>query len=82
MVAKQESWFYEQVTKYCSGLSPFLDDSDDETTNNILRCDFSFPAEYFSTVSTSAKELVGRLLTNPGRRPSASISLDTSDWFR
>merc|ERR1719158_2306861 len=65
-----------------SGLSPFLDDSEDETTNNILRCDYSFPAEYFSTVSASAKELVGRLLTNPGHRPSASISLDTSEWFR
>ena len=32
---------------FSSGLSPFLDDSDEETTNNILRCDFSFPEEHF-----------------------------------
>lgn len=68
---------------FSSGLSPFLDDSDDETTNNVLRCDFSFPSEYFSDISTTAKDLIGRLLTvNPTRRPSASICRDTSAWFQ
>ena len=45
-----------------SGLSPFLDDSDDETTSNILRCDFSFPNEHFSNVSADAKDLIKNLL--------------------
>ena len=45
-----------------SGLSPFLDDSDDETTSNILRCDFSFPNEHFSNVSADAKDLIKCLL--------------------
>ena len=33
-----------------SGLSPFLDDSEEETINNILRCDYSFPEEHFCQV--------------------------------
>lgn len=66
-----------------SGLSPFLDDSDEETTNNILRCDFSFPAEYFSSASSESKDLVRRLLSvNPAQRPSASFCLDSSSWLR
>merc|ERR1712223_1888042 len=40
-----------------SGLSPFLDDSLDETNANILRGDFSFPEEYFDRVSKDAKDL-------------------------
>ena len=64
-----------------SGLSPFLDDSDDQTTGNILRCDFSFPEEYFSSVSPSAKDLVSRLLrADPSSRASASAAL-ASPWI-
>ncbi len=64
-----------------SGLSPFLDDSDDETTNNVLRCDFSFPDEHFASVSSSAKDLVSRLLrVDPGSRASASSAL-ASPWI-
>ena len=41
-----------------SGLSPFLDDSLDETNANIMRGDFSFPEEYFARVSQDAKDLI------------------------
>ena len=61
---------------YFSGKSPFLDDSDEETKTNILRCDYSFPNEYFSNVSSAAKELIQRCLltcllyTSPSPRDS------------
>lgn len=48
--------------KCSSGLSPFLDDSVEETTANILKCDFCFPDEYFEMISSDAKELLKRLL--------------------
>jgi hypothetical protein len=48
---------------FFSGLSPFLDDSDDETTSNVLRCDFSFPNEHFSNVSNEAKDLIRSLVS-------------------
>ena len=65
-----------------SGLSPFLDDSDDETVNNILRCDFSFPAEYFSSISETSKDLISRMLSvNPSMRPSANSALE-SVWIK
>ena len=64
-----------------SGLSPFLDDSNDETNNNILRGDFSFPEEHFSRVSTEAKDLIRRILcVNPSQRVSANVCLDFA-WF-
>jgi len=64
-----------------SGLSPFLDDSNDETNNNILRGDFSFPDEHFCRVSTQAKDLIGRILcVNPSQRVSANVCLDFA-WF-
>lgn len=45
-----------------SGVSPFLDDSMEETTANILKCDYCFPEEYFCKISEEAKELIGKLL--------------------
>ncbi|XP_051163454.1 triple functional domain protein isoform X3 [Leptopilina boulardi] len=65
-----------------SGLSPFLDDSVEETTANILKCDFCFPDEYFETISNEAKDLLGRLLCLRGEeRASAETSL-ASPWFK
>lgn len=65
-----------------SGLSPFLDDSVEETTANILKCDFCFPDEYFGTISSDAKELLGRLLCLRGEdRLSAEICLG-SPWLK
>ncbi len=67
---------------FFSGLSPFLDDSDDETTSNILRCDYSFPSEYFLTVSNEAKDLIRKVLfLNPGQRMSASDCLQSA-WLK
>ncbi|XP_014207348.1 triple functional domain protein-like [Copidosoma floridanum] len=65
-----------------SGLSPFLDDSVEETTTNILKCDFCFPDEYFETISNEAKDLLSRLLClRIEDRASAQISL-SSPWFK
>ncbi|XP_011640411.1 kalirin isoform X1 [Pogonomyrmex barbatus] len=65
-----------------SGLSPFLDDSVEETTANILKCDFCFPDEYFETISSDAKELLGRLLCLCGEdRVNAEICLG-SPWLK
>ena len=63
-------------------MSPFLDDSDDETINNILRCDFSFPSEYFSHISNEAKDLISNLLAvNPVQRLSAAKCLNSA-WIQ
>ena len=72
---------YSSLFLSFSGLSPFLDDSNDETNNNILRGDFSFPDEHFCRVSTQAKDLIGRILcVNPSQRVSANVCLDFA-WF-
>jgi len=47
-----------------SGVSPFLDDSLDETCSNIIRRDFCFPHEYFSGVSGDAKDFISMLLVS------------------
>lgn len=70
------------ISEYRSGLSPFLDDSVEETTANILKCDFCFPDEYFEMISSDAKELLGRLLCLRGEdRVNAEICLG-SPWLK
>ena len=70
-----------QNLSFFSGLSPFLDDSVDETNNNILRGDFSFPDEYFGRVSSDAKDLIGRILcVNASSRASSKQCLEML-WF-
>lgn len=65
-----------------SGLSPFLDDSIEETTANILKCDFCFPDEYFQKISNDAKDLLGRLLClRAEERATADLCL-VSPWFQ
>jgi serine/threonine protein kinase len=68
---------------YCySGVSPFLDDSLEETTANILKCDFCFPDEYFNDISNEGKDLIGRLLVaTSSQRMTAQECLD-SPWFK
>lgn len=39
-----------------SGVSPFLDESPEETCAHILHNDFSYPAEYFDGISAEAKD--------------------------
>ncbi|KAK1345303.1 hypothetical protein QTO34_014014 [Cnephaeus nilssonii] len=65
-----------------SGVSPFLDDSVEETCLNICRLDFSFPDDYFKGVSQKAKDFVCFLLQeDPARRPSAALALQ-EQWLQ
>lgn len=60
-----------------SGVSPFLDDSMEETTANILKCDYCFPDEYFEGVSSDAKELISKMLVlMPSQRLDMEHCLD------
>ncbi|GCC25469.1 hypothetical protein chiPu_0003879, partial [Chiloscyllium punctatum] len=59
-----------------SGVSPFLDESVEETCLNICRLDFSFPDDYFTGVSQAAKDFVCFLLQgDSSKRPSAAMCL-------
>ncbi|KAM4706382.1 triple functional domain protein [Rhinophrynus dorsalis] len=65
-----------------SGVSPFLDESVEETCLNICRLDFSFPDDYFKGVSQKAKEFVCFLLQgDQTKRPSAALSLQ-EQWLQ
>ncbi|XP_056611720.1 kalirin isoform X2 [Triplophysa dalaica] len=59
-----------------SGVSPFLDESLEETCVNICRLDFCFPEEYFCGVSQAAKDfIVSTLNQDPRKRPSSATCL-------
>ncbi|KAM4608414.1 LOW QUALITY PROTEIN: kalirin-like [Polymixia lowei] len=59
-----------------SGVSPFLDESPEETCVNICRLDFCFPDEYFRDVSQAARDFVSAVLQqDPRKRPSATSCL-------
>ena len=45
-----------------SGVSPFLDESEEETSSNILRNDYCYPDEFFAGISNDAKELIKLML--------------------
>ena len=71
-----------ELSPFFSGLSPFLDDSLDETNANILRGDFSFPEEYFDRVSKDAKDLIKSILrVNPAQRATSEVALESA-WFK
>lgn len=64
-----------------SGISPFMDDSEEETINNILRCDVSLSCDQLKA-SPAARDLVCRLLVvNPCQRISAASCLGSA-WVR
>lgn len=64
-----------------SGVSPFLDDSVEETTANILKCDYCFPDDYFIEICSEAKDLIRKLLILvPGQRLKIKDCL-TSAWM-
>ncbi|XP_060832863.1 triple functional domain protein isoform X3 [Bombus pascuorum] len=65
-----------------SGLSPFLDDSIEETTANILKCDFCFPDEYFNEISTDVKNLLETLLRLHGEDRATAQLILSSPWFK
>lgn len=65
-----------------SGVSPFLDDSMEETTANILKCDYCFPDEYFAQITEPAKDLIKSLLVlAPAQRMDMDTAL-TCSWIR
>ncbi|XP_052122184.1 kalirin isoform X6 [Frankliniella occidentalis] len=67
---------------FLSGLSPFLDESVEETTANVLKCDYSFPDEFFGMISSDAKFLISKiLLGQPNCRLSAHDAHNSS-WFQ
>ncbi|KAL3313163.1 putative myosin light chain kinase 3, partial [Cichlidogyrus casuarinus] len=45
-----------------SGLSPFMDNTEAETLNNIMRVTYSFNYIEFNSISSDAKDLIKRLL--------------------
>ncbi|CAB1346631.1 unnamed protein product [Coregonus sp. 'balchen'] len=59
-----------------SGVSPFLDESLEETCVNICKLDFCFPEDYFQGVSQAARDFISSTLQqDPRKRPSATICL-------
>uniref|UniRef100_A0A673SWV8 non-specific serine/threonine protein kinase n=1 Tax=Suricata suricatta TaxID=37032 RepID=A0A673SWV8_SURSU len=59
-----------------SGVSPFLDESKEETCINVCRVDFSFPHEYFCDVSNAARDFINVTLQEDfRRRPTAATCL-------
>ncbi|XP_074857072.1 kalirin isoform X10 [Carettochelys insculpta] len=59
-----------------SGVSPFLDESKEETCINVCRVDFSFPHEYFCDVSHAARDFINVILQEDfRRRPTAATCL-------
>ena len=45
-----------------SGISPFLDESDEETSNNILKVDYIFPTQYFNEKCDLVKNFIKFIL--------------------
>ncbi|XP_053326998.1 kalirin isoform X2 [Spea bombifrons] len=59
-----------------SGVSPFLDESREETCLNICRVDFCFPQEYFAGVSQAAQDFIrATLQADPRWRPTVATCL-------
>ncbi|CAK1588090.1 unnamed protein product [Parnassius mnemosyne] len=62
---------------FLTGLSPFLDDSIEETTANIIKCDYCFPAEHWGGVDERAQALIrGLLAPAPAHRLAPRAALD------
>uniref|UniRef100_A0A674C891 non-specific serine/threonine protein kinase n=1 Tax=Salmo trutta TaxID=8032 RepID=A0A674C891_SALTR len=59
-----------------SGVSPFLDETLEETCVNICKLDFCFPEDYFQGVSQAARDFISSTLQqDPRKRPIATICL-------
>jgi hypothetical protein len=64
-----------------SGLSPFLDETDEQTCANIINIDFTFPESQFPYVFQPVKELIQRIFVRePNNRPSTNECL-TNEWL-
>ncbi|XP_061598001.1 death-associated protein kinase 2 [Cololabis saira] len=59
-----------------SGLSPFQDETNEQTLKNIIDMKYEFSDRYFSTTSSMAKDFIQKLLVkNPTERMSADECL-------
>lgn len=65
---------------FLSGVSPFLDDSSEETTTNILKCDYCFPEDYFKISNEAIQLCQSMLLIKPENRISVEKALN-SPWI-
>ncbi|XP_021366305.1 triple functional domain protein-like isoform X1 [Mizuhopecten yessoensis] len=64
-----------------SGVSPFLDESHEETCAHIVRTDYCFPDEYFAGISPDAKELINTMLVDDlNKRPTPNTCMDSA-WI-
>ncbi|XP_064646133.1 triple functional domain protein-like isoform X3 [Lineus longissimus] len=79
---KTDIWSIGVVTYVLlSGVSPFLDESIEETCSNIVRRDYCFPEEYFEGISQDAKDLIAMMLIEDIKiRPNAMMCMET-DWM-
>ena len=50
-----------------SGLSPFQDETDEQTLKNIIAMKYEFDERYFSTTSSMAKDFIQKLLVQDPR---------------
>ncbi|CAJ1083608.1 death-associated protein kinase 2 [Xyrichtys novacula] len=75
--ASADMWSIGVITYILlSGLSPFQDETDEETLANILAMKFEFNDRYFSTTSSMAKDFIQKLLVkDPSERMTAEDSL-------
>ncbi|CAL8371685.1 unnamed protein product [Boreogadus saida] len=65
-----------------SGLSPFQDNTDEETLKNIIAMKFEFPEHVFSMTSESAKDFIKKLLVkDPIERMTAEECL-IHQWIK
>ena len=64
-----------------SGLSPFLGETDAETMNFIVNCNWDFDADTFEGLSEEAKDFVSRLLVKEKRYPLLHITHDPFWWW-
>lgn len=65
-----------------SGVSPFLDESKEETCINVCRVDFSFPPEYFSDVSHAARDFINVILQEDSRRRPTAATCLQHPWLQ
>lgn len=62
-------------------LSPFLDECVEETTANIIKCDYCFPSEHWAGVAERARALIRGLLEPvPARRLTPRLAMH-DPWF-
>ncbi|XP_013406605.1 kalirin isoform X3 [Lingula anatina] len=65
-----------------SGVSPYLDESLEETCSNIVHNDYCFPEDYFEGVSQEARDIIKLMLvTDLSQRPTAQTCLEHA-WVK